>query len=116
MLTVAVGLGACALLLFATRVRGLGLLWRATAIVCLVYPTLVVAWTWLFIHDPTAELKSEQATTGDRLIGIGLDASRQFGLWDVTPGRGLYFITAGTVIAVVAVFIPAIRTTRDTYP
>lgn len=102
-------LAGCLLLL--TRVRGIGVIWRLTALACLLMTAVFVAFGWTFINDPSASFTAHQSLLS-RVETGGFNTARAIGAISVQPGPGLYLLTAATVIALVGVLVPAVRRTE----
>lgn len=99
------------LLLLITRVRYLGLVWRAIAVVGISLPVFyAVAW-WQFVSDPTARLLGKDPNVGEKIVSGALTLASDLGLYKVSAGQGLVLITAGCIVGVLAVLIPALRRT-----
>ncbi|HEV2887098.1 MAG TPA: hypothetical protein VGX49_09335 [Jatrophihabitans sp.] len=95
----------CALALFATRVRGLGALWRVIALGSLVPVALVIGSLWsVFDDDPGTEL---EATNSAPVRAFGL-AMRTNAVTS-SIGPGLFALTIGGAVAVLGALIPAFR-------
>ena len=110
------GLVVLALLLLATRVRFLGIVWRAGGVVVAAVPTFYVYAAWAFVSDPMGAIGNEDTGTLARLARAGADATRTLGLWDVTPGPGLYLLTAGILVFLIALLIPSGKRTCPAHP
>lgn len=87
----------CAVALIATRVRGLGVVWRLLVLVGVVFLGLLAGEMWNFIGNPR----------------VSFTAVQDIGAASLRPGLGLWLLTAGLVLAVVGALVPA---TKGTVP
>ncbi|HEY0166736.1 MAG TPA: hypothetical protein VGB75_06805 [Jatrophihabitans sp.] len=102
----------CALALFATRIRGLGALWRVISLVSLVPVALVVGSLWsVFDDDPGTEM---EGTDSALVRAFGLAMRTNAVSSSIEPG--LFLITIGCGVAVVGSLIPAFRSKEVIHP
>jgi hypothetical protein len=104
----AVALAVLALLLFATRIPGLGLLWRLVALMIAGLLGLTAAAGWGVINDPASVIADPESSAGP-IIGLGLSIAEFFGAASVEPGLGLWLLTVGAGVAAIGALIPATR-------
>lgn len=100
-------LAVAALLLFITRVRGVGLLWRLLALAATAVPAWIAVVAWEVVENP-ASLVTDGDGAG-RGIEFTVQAAAVLGVAQASPGVGLWLLTAGSALAVIAVLIPASR-------
>lgn len=98
-----VSTGLIALALIATRVRGLGVMWRIFALMTLAFPAVIAVALW------SAVLKGPDTKT---LGGMVQSALQNTGLLTTEAGQGLYILTIGAALVLIGCFIPAIRSAR----
>jgi hypothetical protein len=104
----AAALAVLALLLFATRIPGLGVLWRLVALVTAGLLGLTAAAGWGVINDPVSVLADPESSAGT-ILGLGLSIAEFFKAASVGPGLGLWLLTVGAVVAAIGALIPAAR-------
>jgi|GEM_PF-2853155 len=103
---------ACAVALFATRVRGLGAAWRVMALGSLVPVAPVIGSLWS-IFDETPGTDLEQADSPPvRAFGLAL---RTHGVTS-TVGPGLMLLSLGFGVAALGSLIPAFRSQQVVRP
>ena len=113
LLTAAAFIALLALALLITRIRGLGVLWRLGALVILALPVLLGLGMWQQVKDGPAEaLRSPDAAIGERLLGFAASVAQDLGFYSFEPGMGLWMLSAGAVLGVLGVLIPAARSER----
>jgi hypothetical protein len=96
------------LLLLATRVRFLGLLWRLLALLGVVAPVALAVNDWLFIHDPVDYLASDENVAVRAALRLGHGVVEALG-GGASAGLGLYLLTLGAVMAVIGLLVPPIH-------
>lgn len=95
----------CALALFATRVRGLGALWRVIALGSLVPVAMVVVSLWsVFDNDPGTEMAATDSAPV-RAFGVALGPYAG----NSSIGPGLFALTIGCGVTMLGALIPAFR-------
>ena len=95
----------CALALFATRIRGLGAVWRVISIGSLVPVVLVVGSLWsVFDEDPGTEM---EATDSAPVRAFGLAMRTNAVASRIEPG--LFLLTIGCGVVALGCLIPASR-------
>lgn len=98
------------LLLIATRVRALGLLWRLIALAGLVLPAILAVALWRDVTgDPAQVLSDPNASFVSRLGGLLTSGLENLGLVSLTPGSGLWLLTGGGIAVLIGIVVPAIR-------
>jgi hypothetical protein len=97
-----------ALLLIATRVRGLGMLWRILTLLTAAGLGLICATAWSVVSNPTSVLADSESPLG-RILGGLNSVAESSGLLQIKPGLGLWLLTIGCGIACIGALIPAIR-------
>lgn len=105
-IAIAVITSICAVALIATRVRGLGVLWRIIALACLAVLGGAMAFVWPVANDPAVlahNIHNSAARTA--LIG-GATLLKDFGAVSVGPSAGLWTVTVGVAIGVIGALIP----------
>jgi hypothetical protein len=108
----AVALAVLGLALIATRVRGLGVVWRILAVLALALPALAAYVLWTYVNDPAGTVSESSDDVGTQLSALGLSLAQGIGLVKIEPGPGLWLLTAGTILALLAIVIPARRSTE----
>ncbi len=95
------------LALLLTRIRFVGVVWRAAALVSLFASSAVALFLWRFITDPSA-------AGGDPTWFQDVAPRLAAGLADATlePGLGLYLLFAGSLLGLLATFVPSFRTQK----
>ena len=104
----AAALAVVALLLFATRIPGLGVLWRLVALATAGLLGLTAAAGWAVINDPVSVVADPESSAGT-ILGLGLSAAEFFTAGSVGPGLGLWLLTVGAGVAAIGALIPAAR-------
>ncbi|WP_139228914.1 DUF2510 domain-containing protein [Blastococcus tunisiensis] len=104
----AAALAVLALLLFVTRVPGLGVLWRVLALAALVLLGLTAVTAWSVVNDP-ASVVADPDTLAGQGFETGVALLEALGFAVVEPGVGLWLLTAGSAIAGIGVLVPATR-------
>lgn len=108
-LTFSAVIGVLALALIATRVRGLGVLWRLIALVAVAGPIVASWFVWTnWIADPAGYIGQNTSMAG-QLGAAGLNLAQALGLISVTAGAGLWAMSIGAGLGFVAIWIPAAR-------
>ncbi len=101
--------GALALALVATRVRGLGVLWRLIALVVIAGPIIASWFVWTnVIADPAGYIGQDTSISG-QLGAVGFNLAQALGLIRVAAGTGLWAMSIGAGLGFVAIWIPAVR-------
>jgi hypothetical protein len=108
-LVCAAGLFLSGLLLLITRVRYLGVMWRLVALGSLLLPIVLAVTYWMFVDDPKRALVSQDDPALQEMIRTGALALNDALGGGFEPRAGLYVLTAGCMLALISVFIPAIR-------
>jgi hypothetical protein len=103
--------GLCALLLFATRVPGVGVVWRLLALAAVAGIGIVAAVAWTVVSDPTSVVADDQSSLGE-VIRTAESVATLSGLLEVGPGRGLWLLTIGGAVAGIGALVPAGRGVR----
>jgi hypothetical protein len=103
-----VGLAVFALLLFVTRVPGLGVLWRLLASLCVAASGFTAAIAWTTVKSPVSVVTDPESFFGSS-FGTGINFAQNLGFLDIQPAMGLWLLTVGTGIAGIGLLIPAIR-------
>ena len=101
-------MAVAALLLFRTRVRGVGLLWRVMALLAVAAPAWIAAVAWQVVDNP-ASLMSDGDGFWGRTAELGAQNAESLAVAQASPGMGLWLLTAGSATSVIAVLIPASR-------
>jgi len=104
----AAALAVSALLLFATRIPGLGVLWRFVALATAGLLGLTAAAGWGVVDDPLPVVADPESPAGT-ILGLGLSAAKFFKAVSVGPGLGLWLLTVGAAVAAIGALIPAAR-------
>jgi amino acid transporter len=100
-----------ALALIATRVRGLGMLWRLGSLVALIVPAVLTVYLWkLVTGDPAEIFHDPNASAADKIRGVLQAGFERLGLIHVDPGLGLWLLSIGSVLVFLGIWIPATRT------
>jgi hypothetical protein len=102
----------CALLLFATRVPGVGVFWRLLALAAVAGTGIVAAVAWTVVSDPTSVVAEDQSRLGD-VMRTAESIATSSGLLEVGPGRGLWLLTIGCAVVGIGAFVPAGRGARQ---
>ena len=105
----AAALAVLALLLFATRVRGLGVLWRLLALATLVVLGLTAVAAWSVVNRPASVIADSESPLGEVLDFGVFSVLESTSLATVEPGVGLWLLTAGCAIVGIGALIPAGR-------
>jgi hypothetical protein len=105
----AAALAVLALLLFVTRVPGLGVLWRLIALVTAALLGFAAVSAWTVVNDPSTVVATTTDSSFGQALGIGVSLAKSFGLLELQPGIGLWLLTIGTGLAAIAALIPAGR-------
>lgn len=113
-LIVCVVVGLCALALFVTRVRGLGLLWRVISLGAMVIVGVIVVDLWSVVNDPGGVMQNSDSR-GAQTLGTIFKIGQTFNALKAGPGPGLWMLTVGAGLAVVGALIPAFRS-KETVP
>ncbi len=108
-------MAAAALLLFMTRVRGVGLLWRLIALVAVVAPVGIAVVAWQVVDDPASLVADGEGFWG-QAAGFSAQLAESLSVAQASPGVGLWLLTAGCAVSVIAVLIPASRSVESTEP
>jgi hypothetical protein len=108
-LVCAAGLFLSGLLLLITRVRYLGIMWRLVALGSLLLPIVLAVTYWMFVDDPKRALVSQDDPALQEMIRTGALVLNDALGGGFEPRAGLYVLTAGCMLALISVFIPAIR-------
>ena len=105
----AIALAILALALIATRVRGLGVLWRLLALPILA----LAAWgVWEFWATAIAQpdrFLADSPDVADQIFGAGFRLAELIGVVHVDAGAGLWIVSAACVLGLLALVIPAGR-------
>ena len=102
------GVGVAGILLLATRIPGLGVLWRLAALGLAVIPGLIFYHVWQAANaSPLEALQDPSASVVDKFKGLFLGGMEAVGLIHVGPATGLYLGIAGLVCVVLGCFVPA---------
>jgi hypothetical protein len=111
------GVAAVGVLLLATRIPGLGVLWRLAALGLAVIPGLIFYYTWQAANaSPLDALQDPSASVADKVEGAILGGAEAMGVVHVGPATGLYLGIAGLVCVVLGCFIPAGRSEGQVRP
>jgi hypothetical protein len=103
-------MGVSALLLIGTRARGLSVIWRVAGLLGVLGPALLTYYLWaVALGDPAKVLDDPSASTLDKTLGIAELLLSHAGLITISPGQGLYAMTAGAVVALIGCFMPGSR-------
>lgn len=97
-----------AIFLSATRMRGLGVLWRLLALPAVVGMSALAVSTWSVVNNPASVLADPGSPLG-RLLEGGVSGLDAIGLLGIRPGMGLWLLTVGCGIAAIGLLIPALR-------
>ncbi len=103
----AIALGVLALALIATRVRGLGVLWRLLALLVLALPAWGVWEFWAIAIAQPDRFLADDPTTAGQIFGAGFRLAELIGAVHVDAGAGLWAISAACVLGLLALVIPA---------
>ena|SRR5664280_359976 len=106
----AAGVGVAGILLLATRIPGLGVLWRLAALGLAVIPGLIFYYVWQAANaSPLEALQDPSASLADKIRGVVVGVPERIGIVHVGPATGLYAGIAGLVCVVLGCFVPAGR-------
>lgn len=104
------------LFLIATRIRGLGILWRVGSLTCFALAGGLALYCWNIIGgDPIGILNASGRPNEEANDELGdfLEAALQnTGLLTVNPGIGLYVVSLGSALTFIGCCIPATRRTE----
>lgn len=113
-------LGILAIFLMATRVRGLGTLWRIGSLICFSLAAVFTLYCWNIVAgNPLGVGTSPEASDGsasDKFVAISQAVLQNFGIVTINAGAGLYVISLGTVLALIGCCIPASKRTEMVHP
>jgi hypothetical protein len=101
-------LAVLALLLFITRVRGLGVLWRFLALATLVLLGFTASMAWTVVKDPASVVADPESSLG-QVLGAAVSLAEAFQAASVQPGSGLWLLTVGIGLSGIGALIPATR-------
>ncbi|RKR75941.1 hypothetical protein [Frondihabitans australicus] len=97
-------------ILLATRIRGLGALWRILALLALLAVGVYVAFWWFFLSDPSRFLASQDQSLGGQLKSGITSLLEGTGAYSITPGIGLLVASIAAGLGIIGVFLPAGKT------
>jgi hypothetical protein len=111
-------LALAAILLIATRVPGLGMLWRLLALPAVVGLVAICASAWSVANDPASVIVDGESPAADRPAATGgpdiwLTSAQAASARQVEPGPGLWLLTAGCGVAGIGALTPATRRTAS---
>jgi hypothetical protein len=106
----AAALAVLALLLFVTRVPGLGVLWRFLALATLVLVGFTAWAAWSVVGSPASVVADPDSLPGQGL-DIAVDIAETIGVATIRPGLGLWVLTIGFGVTGIGALIPASRGT-----
>ena len=101
---------AFGVILLATRIRGLGILWRILAAIPVLIMGAYAAYMWYYLSNP-------QGADGDKSVGAGIvqglaTGAQDLGLYSVSAGAGLVLLTVAVIVGIVAIFLPSGKSQR----
>jgi hypothetical protein len=105
----AIALAVCALLLIVTRLRGWGIVWRILGLLVLTGPAIMTWYVWSTVLSDPAGFLAQSESVSDQLLRAGLTLGQSVGLVSAGPGSGLWAFSVGVCLGVIAIVIPAIR-------
>lgn len=113
-------LGILALFLTATRVRGLGTLWRLGSFICFALAAVLTLYCWNIVAGNPFGLGDSPEVSGggasDQFGAFFQSVFQNSGIITINPGTGLYAISLGTVLTLFGCCIPAIKRTEVVHP
>jgi hypothetical protein len=101
------------LILLATRVRGLGILWRILAAIPLLIMGAYAGYWWYFLSDPQKFLTADgNDNVGDQILQGIATALQNVGVYSFSAGAGLILLTAAVIVGILAIFLPSRKSQR----
>lgn len=105
-----------AILLIATRVRGLGILWRVGTLLSFTITAMLIVYVWDVVGgDPLGLLNSTGTTQTSGSVDIDAvtatleEILKGAGIISMTPAIGLYLATLGAAMILIGCCIPSIK-------
>lgn len=104
---------AFGVILLATRIRGLGILWRILAAIPVLIMGAYAAFVWYFLSNPQASLAPDGDTSAGAGIIQGLATGAQdAGLYSFSAGVGLVILTVAVIVGILSIFLPSGKSQR----
>jgi len=101
-----------AVILLATRIPGLGILWRILAFITLAIIGVYAVIHWYFISNYKQVIVPDQDGIGDDALRGAATFAENLGLLAVTPGVGLILLSSGILVGIIAILLPAGKSQR----